>query len=99
MDTIFYKMTEENSYSLPATTTTTTTLSEEPWDGILEVLPFATETQEGTILAAGGSVPPPIEKNPIGDALCPLLLLAAFYFSFVYLKVMKKKKAKSAIRK
>jgi hypothetical protein len=94
MDANFNIMTEESVYNFP-----TATLSEETWSETFDFSPLVTETQDEAILAAGGFIPPPIEPNPIGNALCPLLLLATFYFSFVYLKVMKKKKAKSAIRK
>jgi hypothetical protein len=93
MDTNFNNMTEENIYNFP----TEALLEENWWDETSDGLPFATETLDEIILK--GPIVPPTKPQPIGDALCPLLLLAAFYFSFVYLKVMKKKKAKSAIRK
>jgi hypothetical protein len=88
-------MQEENTY-----TPLTLTPSEEAWNGIQDFSPLATGTQgDITIEPMAVSVPPPIEPNPIGDALCPLLLLAAFYFSLVYLKVIKKRKTRYAIRK
>ena len=84
MDTNFNKMTEENTYTPP-----TTTPSEDTWNGMQDVLPLATETQDESIL----SVPPPIEPNPLGDVLCPLLLLAASYLLLLYIKATKNRKA------
>ena len=85
MDKNFNITTEENIFGLP-----TTTPSEEVWNGMYDAFPFAVETQDEPILR----VPPPTKPNPIGDALCPLLLLAAFYFSLVYLKITKNRKTR-----
>ena len=90
MNTSFSKTTKENTYTFSTTTPSEKTRSEMRESSLANT---NNTTQEPL------RVGPPTKPAPIGDALCPLLVLVASYFLLRYFKVTKNRRTRHTIAK